>query len=166
MPLSQEDKMCILKTLATITTGTFACGTTFNMIILTPTQLHDLKVEEALKVQRSLNKRIVPIVGSLVLGIAASSSVYAFSKNRKEDLPWLIGGGTLAAVFPYTMALLSPINSRISSEQVPASEGFSVLRRWYGFARGRAAVTFGVFSYFTYLLARSSKYITDSEPEP
>eukprot|EP00794_Sanderia_malayensis_P009151 gene9154-10123_t len=154
MPASQDNKTSILKALATISTGTFACGTAFNMLVLTPTQLGDMKVEEALRVQRGITRRIAPFVGCLAFGIVTSSSVYAFSKNRKQDLPWLVGGVGLAAVFPYTMALLSPINSSFLKEEVTAKEGFNVLRKWYRYAGGRAVFTFGVFSFFTYLLAK------------
>lgn len=163
MPLSNEDKTRLLKTLATITTGTFAAGTAFNMYALMPIQLNDLKVQEALKVQRGLNKRIVPLVGSLVVGIVASSSVYAVSNKRKDDLPWLVGAGTLTALFPYTFKFLSPINSRISGDQVAASEGFDVLRRWYMFAKGRAVVGFAVFAYFTYHLAERASTMSKAE---
>ena len=156
MPLSNEDKLCGLKTIATISTGTFACGTMYHMYALHPTLLSDVEVAAALKVQRGITKRIWPLVGSLVVGITASSSTYLVSRNKEQEIPWLIGGATLAAFFPYTSYFLSPINKKILSEQVPVSEGIAYLKRWYKFAGVRAAFTFGVFSYFTYALAKKS----------
>lgn len=158
MPLSYEDKMRLMKTVATVGTGMFAGGTAIHLTNVHPTFMKDLDIENALKVQKGMTVRIAPLVGSLVVGLSAAGAVYYLSKNRKEDLPWLVGGGILAAFFPYTFYFLSPINNRITSGNVSLAEGAAVLNKWKRFAAVRGASTFLIFAYFAYLSTKNVKY--------
>lgn len=157
MSLTHEDKMRYTKTLATVATGTFAGGTALHLYNVHPTLMKDISIENALKVQKGMTLRIAPLVGSLVVGLGAAGAVYYIAKDRKEALPWLVGSGTLALTFPYTFYFLSPLNTRIKTDQVTASEGPAVMMRWYKFAAGRAVTTFAVFSYFAYLCTKKSE---------
>jgi len=158
MALSYEEKMQLTKTVATVGTGMVAGGTAMHLTNVLPTLLKDGNVENALKVQRGMTIRIAPLVGSLVVGLGAAGAVYYLSKNRKEDMPWLIGSGILAAFFPYTFYFLSPINNRITASNVPVSEGVAVLKKWRNFAAFRGASTFVMFAYFAYLSTKRVQY--------
>ena len=149
--------MRFTKALATVGTGTFAAGTAMHLTNAHPTFMKDLDIENALKMQRGMTVRIAPLVGSLVVGLSAAGGVYYMSKNRKEDFPWLVGSLTLAAFFPYTFYFLSPINNRITSKDVSASEGAAVLKKWHRFASVRGASTFAIFAWFAYLSTRGAK---------
>ena len=157
MPLTHEDKMRYTKTLATVATGTFTGGTAFHLCNVHPTMMKDFSIENALKMQKGITLRIAPLVGSLVVGLGAAGAVYYMANDRKEALPWLVGSGTLALVFPYTAYFLSPLNTKIKTDQVTAAEGPAVMMRWYRFAAGRAVTTFAVFSYFAYLCTKKSE---------
>ena len=158
MSLTYEEKMRLAKTVATVGTGMFAGGTAIHLTNVHPTMMKDINIETALKVQKGMTVRIVPLVGSLVLGLSAAGAVYYMSKNRKEDMPWLVGSGILAAFFPYTFYFLSPINNKITSSNVPVAEGAAVLNKWKGFAAFRGASTFAIFAYFAYLSTKKVQY--------
>lgn len=158
MHLTYEDKMRITKAIATVGTGMFAGGTAIHLTNIHPTIMKDIDIENALKVQRGMTVRILPLVGSLVVGFSAAGAVYYLSKNRKEDMPWLVGSGILAASFPYTFYFLSPINNRIKAANVSLAEGASVLYKWKNFAAVRGATTFLVFAYFAYLATKRVDY--------
>ena len=150
--------MQLTKTMATVGTGMVAGGTALHLTNVLPTIFKDVNVENALKVQRGVTVRIAPLIASLFVGVGASGAVYYLSTNRKEDLPWLLGCGALVACFPYTFFFLAPINSRITSNNVPVSEGMAVLKKWRNIAAVRGATAFAVFAFFAYLSTKRVEY--------
>ena len=158
MSLTYEEKMRIIKTLATVGTGMCAGGTAIHITNVHPTMMKDINMENALKVQKGIAQRILPIVGSLSVGLLGAGAIYYMSKNRKEDMPWLVGFGVLAASFPYTYFFLSPINSRVAAGEVSIAEAPAVLKKWRGFAAIRGASTFLTFALFAYLSTKNVQY--------
>jgi hypothetical protein len=137
----------ILKFLAVFSSGIFA-GAAFYLTTVEHPARMSLGVEAALEEFRPSYKRAAPQQGALaIVCFLASAALAAFT----HDWLWLLGGGLVVAVVPFTFLFMMPTNRLLlnDTEELEIERERARLAKW---ARLHAVRTILSFSGFLVLL--------------
>jgi Domain of unknown function (DUF1772) len=91
--------------------------------------------------------------------LAVVGSVLAFASWWiGKDAAWLLGGGLLFAVIPFTLVGILPTNKKLESDtlNISSPEAERLLRRWNALHGVRSGLSLVAFSIFLYALGRKS----------
>ena len=151
MGIDYEDVFPFLRTVATVTAGMFAGGSVYINVVEHPARMaiEDTKSCHSQWMQ-SLDRAGV-FQRRLAL-ISAVSGVGAYFCNNSKGLPYLIGGGAVACIFPYTLFILKPKSiDPIYDEDITSKKSEEVVRgtidSWNRYHMVRSLITVPVFIF-------------------
>ena len=90
-----------------------------------------------------------------VAAMLGGAGVYFLSRGTENDESgWLIPVCVFAAMQPYTLKLLMPINVRVLEDKLPEEEAYKTMDQWWNYHLLRTLAASGTFVYIAYLLAK------------
>jgi len=157
--MSYEDAVKTLKIVSTVSLGQFAGASVYAALSVQPSLIEQHDVTTSSKIMRSILRKssMMPICAL----INSASSIALYYKTRgtaREDSYWLLSGGLMLCIFPYTVSLIGPINVQFNEERDFTSDEdkwSGLLTDWLTFHYPRAALSLTLFAVGVYKLTCS-----------
>ena len=90
-----------------------------------------------------------------VVAMLGGAGVYLLSRqSQSSESGWLVPACVFAAMQPYTLKLLMPINLRILNNEVSQEDALKTMDTWWSYHLWRTVASSGTFIFLSYLLAK------------
>lgn len=134
--------------------NSFLGGAWFLLFGVVPTA-RSLKPSCCLKVTKAVFSRCMPMGLTSVISMLGGTGIYLLSRGSKnKELAWLVPAGVFAAMQPYTLKVLMPINKSVLNDELVEEEAHETMNRWWNYHLWRTIAATGTFVYISYVLAK------------
>lgn len=163
MGFDLDDLFPCLEVVSTVAAGIFVGGAVYINLVEHPARMTLPDTKSCHKEWMESFDRARVLQGRLAL-VSALSGAGAYYCNPKKGLPFLVGGGLVATIFPYTLFVLKPNSiDPIYDEEITNKKSESVVRetidKWNSYHMVRSIVTLPVFvGYVMYLASGHKKF--------
>ena len=163
MGFDLDDLFPCLEVVSTVAAGIFVGSALYVNIVEHPARMTVTDTKSCHKQWMESFDRAKVLQSCLAL-VSVSSGAGAYYCNPKKGLPFLLGGGLVATVFPYTIFILKPNSiDPIYDEEITNKKSESVVRetidKWYSYHMIRGMITLPVFvGYVAYLASGHKKF--------
>lgn len=146
-----------LKFISTLTSGIFAGGALYINVVESPARLtHD--AETAVKIWKPsfIRARFYMSKCTFVSGLSSIGAWYLSGKGC--PMKWLLAGGMMLTIAPYTIFFMIPTNDQLLETEKCIEKGNAHIEEklvlWNCRHVVRTAISFGAFGYMLYLLSK------------
>ncbi|XP_065057869.1 uncharacterized protein LOC135685743 [Rhopilema esculentum] len=149
-----------LKCLSTVTAGLFAGGALYINLVEHPARMEATDMKTALTCWKPSYTRAASIMSKFALTSAvASASAYFMTKEKSpENVCWLVSGGMLMTILPFTKLFILPLNNELLAVEELKEKGDSWisenLEKWNKVHFCRTVLGVSAFSTMVYLLTK------------
>lgn len=163
MGFDAEDLFPCLEVLSTVAAGVFVGGALYINVVEHPARMTLSDTKACHKEWMESFDRAKVFQSRLAL-VSALSGAGAYYCNPKKGLPYLIGGGLLASIFPYTKFILKPNSiDPIYDKDITSKKSEGVIRetidKWNSYHMVRSFISLPVFvGFVTYLASNHKKF--------
>ena len=163
MGFDAEDLFPCLEVLSTVAAGIFAGGSIYINVVEHPARMTLTDTKACHQEWMESFDRASVFQSRLAL-VSALSGAGAYYCNPKKGLPFLIGGGLMAAIIPYTIIILKPnsidpIYDKDITSKKSESVGRETIDKWNSFHMVRSFISLPVFvGCVAYLVSNHKKF--------
>lgn len=163
MGFDAEDLFPCLEVLSTVAAGVFVGGALYINVVEHPARMTLNDTKACHKEWMESFDRAKVFQSRLAL-VSALSGAGAYYCNPKKGLPYLIGGGLLASIIPYTIFILKPNSiDPIYDKDITSKKSEGVIRetidKWNSYHMVRSFISLPVFvGFVTYLASNHKKF--------
>ena len=163
MGFDLDDLFQCLEVVSTVTAGIFVGNSLYVNLVEHPARMALSDTKSCHKEWMESLDRAKVLQSRLAL-VSIVSGAGAYYCNPKKGLPFLVGGGLIATIFPYTLFILKPNSiDPIYDEEITSKKSESVVRetidKWNSYHMVRSSITLPVFaSYVLYLASGHKKF--------
>ncbi|XP_068711444.1 uncharacterized protein [Montipora capricornis] len=163
MGFDTEDLFSCLEVLSTVTVGAFSGAAFYINVVEHPARmtLTDTKACHQEWMESFDRAKVFQSRLALVSIISGAGAYYC---NPEKGLPFLLGGGILATIFPYTLFILKPNSiDPIYDKEITSKKSETVIRdtinKWNNYHMVRSFISLPVFvGFVTYLASNHKKF--------
>lgn len=163
MGLDADDLFSCLEVLSTVAAGIFSGSAIYVNVVEHPARMTLTDTKSCHRQWMESFDRAKVLQSCLAL-VSTVSGVGAYYCNPKKGLPFLIGGGIVALVFPYTLFILKPNSiDPIYDKDITSKKSESVIRdtivKWNNYHMVRSFIGMPVFvGYVVYMASNHKKF--------
>jgi len=161
MGFDLDDLFQCLEVVSTVTAGIFVGNALYVNLVEHPARMALSDTKSCHKEWMESLDRAKVLQSRLALASIASGAG-AYYCNPKKGLPFLVGGGLIATIFPYTLSILKPNSiDPIYDKEITSKKSESVVRetidKWNSYHMVRSSITLPVFASYVFYLASGHK---------
>lgn len=161
MGFDLDDLFPCLEVVSTVAAGMFVGGALYINLVEHPARMTIADTKSCHKEWMESFDRAKVLQSRLAL-VSIVSGAGAYYCNPKKGLPFLVGGGLIATIFPYTLFILKPNSiDPIYDEEITSKKSESVVRetidKWNSYHMVRSLITLPVFAGYVMYLASGHK---------
>lgn len=163
MGLDLDDLFPCLEVISTVAAGMFVGGAVYINLVEHPARMTLPDTKSCHKEWMESFDRAKVLQSRLAL-VSIAAGAGAYYCNPKKGLPFLVGGGLTATIFPFTLFVLKPNSiDPIYDEEITSKKSESVVRetidKWNCYHMVRSIITLPVFvGYVMYLASGHKKF--------
>jgi len=163
MGFDLDDLFPCLEVVSTVATGIFVGNALYVNLVEHPARMTIADTKSCHKEWMESFDRAKVLQSRLAL-VSIVSGAGAYYCNSKKGLPFLVGGGLIATIFPYTLFILKPNSiDPIYDEEITSKKSESVVMetidKWNSYHMVRSLITLPVFvGYVMYLASGHKKF--------